>query len=140
MEKEKMYWPSDIILPIVENKEGKNIITLKIRQHRLDRNWKELHELIDDLIHEGKLKKWVLLNYREIDDDETKPTMFIDAVKNDPDVLSEYIKTKILKQDLRIAHQFYFDAMDIANDLNNMHGGKTKKIEKLEKLFHNTYR
>jgi len=140
MEKEKLYWPSDIILPIVEDKEGKNVITLKVKQNRLDRNWKELYELIDDLIHEGKLKKWVLLNYREIDDDETKPTMFIDAVRNDPDILSEYIKTTLLKQDLRIAQKFYFDAMDIANDLNNMHGGKTKEIEKLEKLFHNTYR
>lgn len=140
MEKEQVYWPSDIILPIVENKEGDNVITIKIRQSRLDPKWRKLHEFISDLIHQGKLKKWVLMNYREIEDEETHPTMFIDAVRNEPDVIADYIKHNLLKQDLRMMRSFYFDAMNIANDLNNMHGGKTDEIDKLEKLFHNTYK
>jgi len=140
MTKENLYDRSIILLKLLDGWTNESHITVNVNRHRLDPTWRKFHEFIDNMIHEGLLKKYVLLNYRVYDEDERKPCMFIDIVKNEPEAIEKYMKNIYFKTNLRIAHGFYFKAMDIANDLNNLHGGKTKEIEELDKLFHNTYK
>lgn len=134
-----IYVPSDVLGQIVKDAH-KPFITIKFRQTKQDPNWKELYGFIEDMIKLKLISRWVPMNFREIDDDETRPTMFIDFVRNEPDNIEKYVKEVLLKQDMRIMRKFYDDAIGIANDLNNMHGTHTKEIEKLEEVFHNTYK
>ena len=137
--KEPMYEVADFLIQF-SNEMFEDVIKIKFDLHRKDPSGKYFYEFIDDLIHEGHMKKHVPLNFRRIEDDERLDTIVFDLVRKEPEKLEKYIKNVILRQDLRMMRKFYFDAMDIANDINNYHGTHTKQIEKLEKLFHNTYK
>ena len=115
-------------------RSDKEITTIKVFQHPLDPNFIKFFQELE--AHNSLFEKWILLNFREIEEDECQPRIFFDIISKDPISTDNYLKQyPSTKADEII--KLYFKAMDIVNDFNNMHGNETssKKITDLENEF-----
>jgi len=110
------------------------ITTIKVFQHPQDPNFIKFFEEIE--AHEVLFTKWILLNFREIEEDECHSRLFFDIIPKNAISIENYLKQyPSTKADEII--KLYFKAMDIVNDFNNMYGdvNSSKKITDLEDEF-----